>query len=96
MDKILREIQREDKKNPYTDQELAEMLNVARSEVISVRKKNNILDSRERRKKILIKDISKIVSENPQMSERKITEILIENGYNISRSAVSKLLKRKI
>lgn len=51
MDKILREIQREDKKNPYTDQELAEMLNVARSEVISVRKKNNILDSRERRKK---------------------------------------------
>ena len=61
MDKILREIQREDKKNPYTDQELAEMLNVARSEVISVRKKNNILDSRERRKKILIKDISKIV-----------------------------------
>ena len=80
MDKILREIQREDKKNPYTDQELAEMLNVARSEVISVRKKNNILDSRERRKKILIKDISKIVSENPQMSERKITEILIENG----------------
>ncbi|MCE0652807.1 hypothetical protein, partial [Clostridioides difficile] len=67
MDKILREIQREDKKNPYTDQELAEMLNVARSEVISVRKKNNILDSRERRKKILIKDISKIVSENPQM-----------------------------
>ncbi|WP_165473645.1 hypothetical protein, partial [Clostridioides difficile] len=74
MDKILREIQREDKKNPYTDQELAEMLNVARSEVISVRKKNNILDSRERRKKILIKDISKIVSENPQMSERKITE----------------------
>ena len=90
MDKILREIQREDKKNPYTDQELAEMLNVARSEVISVRKKNNILDSRERRKKILIKDISKIVSENPQMSERKITEILIENGYNISRSAVDR------
>ncbi|MBT2159286.1 RNA polymerase subunit sigma-54 [Clostridioides difficile] len=38
MDKILREIQREEK-NPYTDQELAEMLNVARSEVISVRKK---------------------------------------------------------
>ncbi|HBG5343571.1 TPA: sigma 54-interacting transcriptional regulator [Clostridioides difficile] len=95
MDKILREIQREDKKNPYTDQELAEMLNIARSEVISVRKKNNILDSRERRKKILIKDISKIVSENPQMSERKITEILIENGYNISRSAVSKLLKEE-
>ncbi len=35
MDKILREIQREDKKNPYTDQELAEMLNVARSEAVS-------------------------------------------------------------
>lgn len=29
------------------------------------------------------------------MSERKITEILIENGYNISRSAVSKLLKEE-
>ncbi|OJT91810.1 hypothetical protein BM535_14555 [Clostridioides difficile] len=60
MDKILREIQREDKKNPYTDQELAEMLNVARSEVISVRKKNNILDSRERKKKILIKIYQKL------------------------------------
>ncbi|MDX5618048.1 RNA polymerase subunit sigma-54 [Clostridioides difficile] len=48
MDKILREIQREDKKNPYTDQELAEMLNVASSEVITVRNKNNILASRAR------------------------------------------------
>lgn len=40
------------------------MLNVVRFEVILVRKKNNILDLRERRKKILIKDILKIVSEN--------------------------------
>lgn len=78
MDKILREIQREDKKNPYTDQELAEMLNVARSEVISVRKKNNILDSRERRKK----NINKRYIKNCKW---KSSNVWKKNNWNINR-----------
>ena len=45
MDRILNEIKGEDNKNPYTDQDLAQRLNLSRAEVISFRKKHNIPDS---------------------------------------------------
>lgn len=95
MNNILREIEREDKKNPYTDQELADLLNLKRSEIIALRKKYNILDSRERRKKVLLKDLIEVIEENKSLSERKIAEILVNKGYNISRSAISKFIKEE-
>lgn len=95
MDRILNEIKGEDNKNPYTDQDLAQRLNLSRAEVISFRKKHNIPDSRERRKICLIKDLKKILESNEKISERKITELLIEQGYNISRGAISKFLKEE-
>lgn len=95
MNSILNEIEREDKKNPYTDQELADLLHIKRSEIIALRKKYNILDSRERRKKILIKDLIEVIESNNDLSERKIAEVLVEKGYNISRSAISKIIKEE-
>ena len=92
---ILNEINSEDNKNPYTDQELARRLNLSRADVISFRKKHNIPDSRERRKICIIKDLKKILEKNEKISERKITELLIEQGYNISRGAVSKFIKEE-
>ena len=95
MNRILKEIDNEDKKNPYTDQELAQILNISRADVISFRKKFNIPDSRERKKTFLLKDLREILKKNNALSERKVTELMIEKGYNISRSAISKFIKEE-
>ncbi|MBL4930463.1 sigma 54-interacting transcriptional regulator [Clostridium paridis] len=86
-------ISSEDKKNPYTDQELADMLSMPRIKVINERNKLNIPDSRDRRKDILLKDLKEILSLNPNVSERKLTELMIDRGYKISRNIISRVLK---
>ncbi|MDD7796338.1 sigma 54-interacting transcriptional regulator [Clostridium sp. 'White wine YQ'] len=86
-------ISSEDKKNPYTDQELADMLSMPRIKVINERNKQNIPDSRDRRKDILLKDLKEILSLSPNVSERKLTELMIDRGYKISRNIISRVLK---
>lgn len=93
MKKILLEIQNEDKKNPYTDKELSEILGISRGDIVQFRKINNIPNSRDRRKELLENELLDILGDNTNITERKITEILIERGFDISRSAVSKILK---
>lgn len=93
MNKILLEIQNEDKKNPYTDKELSEILGISRGDIVQFRKINNIPNSRDRRKELLENELLDILGDNTNITERKITEILIERGFDISRSAVSKILK---
>ena len=93
MKKILLEIQNEDKKNPYTDKELSEILGISRGDIVQFRKINNIPNSRDRRKELLENELLGILGDNTNITERKITEILIERGFDISRSAVSKILK---
>lgn len=93
MKKILLEIQNEDKKNPYTDKELSEILGISRGDIVQFRKINNIPNSRDRRKELLENKLLDILGDNTNITERKITEILIERGFDISRSAVSKILK---
>ena len=93
MKKILLEIQNEDKKNPYTDKELSEILGISRGDIVQFRKDNNIPNSRDRRKELLENELLNILAENTNITERKITEILVERGFDISRSAVSKILK---
>ena len=94
MKKILLEIQNEDKKNPYTDKELSEILGISRGDIVQFRKNNNIPNSRDRRKELLENELLDILGDNPNITERKITEILVERGFDISRSAISKILKR--
>lgn len=86
-------INTEDKKNPYTDQELAELLSIPRLKVIQKRNELNIPDSRDRRKELLLADLKEILHENINMSERKVTELMVNRGYNISRSIISKNIK---
>lgn len=93
MEKLVEIIKQEDKKNPYTDQELAKILSLPRLKIISERNKLNIPDSRDRRKKLLLEDLKDILSKNPNMSERKITDLMIEKGYNISRNIVARNIK---
>ncbi len=50
MEEILELIEKEDKKNPLTDEEISKILGITRGEVIKLRDALNIGDSRERRK----------------------------------------------
>lgn len=92
MDKLILDlINKEDKKNPLTDEEIAEKLNILRETVTNIRNNNNIKDSRERRKEVLINDIQSIVMGSKNISDRKLTALLGEKGYNIGKYAVGKL-----
>lgn len=93
MKKILLEIQNEDKKNPYTDKELSEILGISRGDIVQFRKNNNIPNSRERRKDLLKTEILNILEDDFNITERKLTETIIERGFNISRSAISNIIK---
>ncbi|OJF96213.1 sigma 54-interacting transcriptional regulator [Alkalibacterium sp. 20] len=86
-------IENEDSRNPYTDIELAEMLDTFRENITILRIEANIQDSRIRRKKLLEFEIIAILTEQPTLSERKLTEKLNESGFVITRSAVSKYRK---
>lgn len=93
MQRLIELINSEDKKNPYTDQELAEFLSIPRLKVIQKRNELNIPDSRDRRKELLLADLREILKKNINLSERKVTELMMERGYNISRSIISKNIK---
>ncbi|MGB9779574.1 sigma 54-interacting transcriptional regulator [Caldanaerobacter sp.] len=93
LDKIFEIIQKEDKKNPLTDEQIAALLNIKREDVTQFRLKNNIPDSRERRKPYLLEDLKKIIKEDPDISDRNLTKELNLLGYNISRFVVSQLRK---
>ncbi|MBK1813630.1 sigma 54-interacting transcriptional regulator [Clostridium sp. YIM B02505] len=96
MDKLIEIIKTEDKKNPYTDQELSEMLCMPRAKIIAERNKLNIPDSRDRRKDILLKDLKEILKIHPNASERKLTELMVERGYEISRNIISRVMKDNV
>lgn len=89
--KIMELINDEDKKNPLTDMEIAEKLNISREIVTNARKDNGIKNSRERRREYLIRDIETILMEHGEISDRKLTNILNEQGYDVGRYIVGKV-----
>lgn len=88
---VLNLIKSEDVKNPLTDEEIALKLNLLRKDIVNIRQKNNIQDSRERRKGVLIEDIRNILLDKEDISDRELTRILNKMNYDISRFIVSKL-----
>lgn len=96
MKELLKLVELEDKRNPLTDQDIAEKLCISRSEVVRIRHTLNIGDSRERMELILEDDIQRILDENPNISERNLVSGLNEMGYRLSRTVVSRILKEKI
>lgn len=91
--KLLKLIEVEDKKNPLTDEQLAQNLIISRSEATLLRQSAGLPDSRERRKFLLIEEIKDIINCNKNISERNLTEELNKRGARVSRYTVSKLLK---
>ncbi|HHY41796.1 MAG TPA: sigma 54-interacting transcriptional regulator [Thermoanaerobacterales bacterium] len=86
-------IEGEDKKNPYTDDQLAKMLNLRRDVVTILRNELNIPDSRERRKPYLLSEVMKLLSQNPNISDRQLTRAIRECGFNVSRFLISQIVK---
>lgn len=85
-------INNEDPKNPLTDEEISQKINISRSDVVKLRHLLGVGDSRERRKGILEKAFGNIISETPNLSIRSITLKLNKMGYKVSRNIVSKLI----
>lgn len=86
-------IENENPKNPYIDSELANLLNTSRENITKLRIEAKIPDSRDRRKDLLEFEIINILTDNPRVSERKLTEQLNACGFIIARSSVSKYKK---
>lgn len=87
-EKLVKLIKKEDKKNPYTDAKLAEILGTRREQITLLRKELNIPDSRERKKEVLIKAIQNILKENKNISERQLTKMIKEQGFKVSRHCI--------
>lgn len=84
-------IESEDKRNPYTDEKIADILNLYRENVTNIRKELNIPDSRVRRKNELIKIIGELINENNKISDRALTKILNDQNYIIGKYAVAQI-----
>lgn len=84
-DKIKKLIASEDKKNPYTDERIAEMCHISREDVTVIRQMHHIPDSRERRRILLVPEVQEILSIHGNISDRRLTVMLQERGYQISR-----------
>ncbi|VBB07565.1 phosphotransferase system mannose-type iia component [Lucifera butyrica] len=93
MEKLLKLISEENKKDPFTDDELARKIGIARGEIIRLRRDLKIGNSRERMRPGLISRIKEILEDCPNISERSLTQRLIDCGFNISRNLVVAALK---
>lgn len=92
-DKLHSIVSCENKKEPYTDQELSEQLTVSREYITLLRKELNIADSRERKKIYICEEISNILSRKPNLSYRELAQTLKQNGYSVSRYLLDKYLQ---
>jgi ribulose-phosphate 3-epimerase len=94
MDRKLRQLlAQEDKRSPLTDQQLAEKLGVRREEITLLRNQLGIPDSRERRREMLTADAADILSKEPDISARALTDRLQALGYEVSRYVAGQLLR---
>lgn len=89
-EKLRRLVQSEDSKNPLTDTELAAQLRIRREEVTIIRNQLGILDSRERRKAGLLKQIEMFLKQEPAISMVDLTRQVNQAGYDVARCTVSK------
>ena len=93
VEKIIKLIEEEDPKNPYTDEKIARELHVAREYVTQIRKEQGIFDSRERRKVYVKTTIQRIWEEEGSLSERKMTEYMNQQGFSIGKYVIGKYMK---
>ena len=94
--KLLGIINAEDKKNPYTDDQIAGILKIRRDEVTSLRNQLSIPDSRKRREPYLLEAFQSILAERAKISDRELTAELNKNGFIVSRFTVGQLRRERL
>lgn len=94
MQRLIEIIEKEDKKNPYTDEAIARMLKIGRSEVVKLRHSMGIANSRQRMRWPLFAAIREILKRSPDLSERALTQKVNAAGFVISRHAVGEIMKQ--
>ncbi|MDF2678976.1 MAG: system transcriptional activator [Brevibacillus sp.] len=90
-ERIKQIIGHEDKKVPYTDEQISRQMGIRRDEVTLLRHKLQIPDSRKRRQPLLLKEMENLLQPAPNMTSRELTSRLNERGYDVSRFMVHQL-----
>lgn len=75
-------IRQEDPKRPYTDEQLAQMLQLRREQVVELRRINGIPNSWMRLRPALVVEMQKLLEQEPGLSDRSLTLRLNAMGYN--------------
>ncbi len=91
--KIRQIVAGEDKKNPLTDEQIAQRLGLRRDEVTLLRHQLNIADSRKRRLPVLQSEVAEVLRHNPHISNRELTSLLQHKGFDVSRFTVLNMRK---
>ncbi|WP_122629128.1 sigma 54-interacting transcriptional regulator [Lucifera butyrica] len=86
-------IEGEDKKNPLTDEELAQRLGVGREKINELRQAADIPNYLSRREDVLLKAIAQLLRENRDLSYRKLVIALNKQGFQISSFGLTKYRK---
>ncbi|KDR96644.1 Transcriptional regulator containing an AAA-type ATPase domain and a DNA-binding domain [Peptoclostridium litorale DSM 5388] len=81
---LLKIIESENGKNPFKDEQLANMLGISRTKVNELRNKLEIPSYTERRNNSLTAEIENIIENDPEISIRQIVVKLNKNGFEIS------------
>ena len=93
--KLLLLISRENKKNPFTDEKLAQELGVGREKVNELRLSADIPNYLARRETVLLASIERILDENYDISSRRMVIELNKLGFQLSSFGLNKY-KEKI
>lgn len=91
-DKLSKLISQEDRRRPFTDQELAAALGTTREEVTLLRNEAGIPNSRERLKMHLRSVVNELLKNQEDYSIRALTGELKAQGYKLSRHVVKDLV----
>lgn len=92
-EKLKKLIEKEDKKNPYTDEQISEFLQVSRELVTNLRNELNIPNSRGRRMSNLVDIVNSILEKDENISERDLTQKVNEKGFKVSRHTIRECKK---
>lgn len=91
--KLMEYLKKENPRRPYTDEQLASLLEIRRERVVALRRESGVPDSRERIKPALKKDCIAVLEEDGSLSDRALTMHLNELGYSVSRYLVRMIRK---
>ncbi|TPG73467.1 transcriptional regulator [Brevibacillus laterosporus] len=92
---LMRIVKDEDPKNPLTDEEIAAKLGIRRDKCTLLRQQLHIPDSRKRRLPLLTAEMTRILKDHSQLSDRKLTGELRKIGFEISKFTVMNLRKEQ-